>query len=89
MSYSGKPRPLWLVILLSGVTGLLYYRYYKWAIQEELRRYNGYGWSGALCLLPFVLGTVIPLLSRFWADLQGEDGKDPIADRLPLFFSNP
>ncbi|MBW4539186.1 MAG: hypothetical protein KME43_08560 [Myxacorys chilensis ATA2-1-KO14] len=157
MSHAGKPRPLWLVILLSGVTGLLYYGYYKWAIQEELRHYNGYGWSGTLCLMPFVLGVTIPLalarfdpdvptgfawasllgivwiyivqfrlyrtvntlhrqaglkeplivwwmfvpglnlvvglrqihfLSKFWAQIQGEDVKDPIADGLPLFFSN-
>jgi hypothetical protein len=66
----GKPRPLWLVILLSGFTGLLYYGYYKWVIQEELRRYQGYGWSGALCLLPFVLGVTVPLaLARFDPDV--------------------
>ena len=56
----GKPRPLWRVILLSVVTGMLYYGWYKWIIQEELRRYNGYGWSGTLCLLPFVLGVAVP-----------------------------
>lgn len=55
-----KPRPLWRVILLSAVTLLLYYGYYKWVIQEELRQYNGVGWSGALSLLPFVLGVAIP-----------------------------
>lgn len=153
----GVPRPLWQVILLSGVTGLLYYGYYKWIIQEELRRYNGYGWSGTLCLLPFVLGVAIPpalavfdpdvpswfgwffllgvawiyivqfrlyctvnqlyrnaglkeplivwwlfipglnlivglrqihFLSEYWARLQGQDIKDPIAGNLPIFFSN-
>ena len=52
----GKPRPLWQVILLSAASLLLYYGYYKWVIQDELRRYNGSGWSGALCLIPFVLG---------------------------------
>jgi hypothetical protein len=52
----GKPRPLWHVILLSAATLMLYYDWYKWVIQEELRRYNGYGWSGNLCLLPFVVG---------------------------------
>ncbi|PLZ94506.1 hypothetical protein CEN44_00590 [Fischerella muscicola CCMEE 5323] len=52
----GKPRPLWQVILLSVVTGMLYYGWYKWIIQEELRRYNGYGWSGTLCLAPFAEG---------------------------------
>lgn len=39
---------------------MLYYGWYKWIIQEELRRYNGDGWSGTLCLLPFVLGVVVP-----------------------------
>ena len=56
----GQPRPLWRVILLSVVTLMLYYGWYKWIIQEELRRYNGYGWSGTLCLAPFVLGVAIP-----------------------------
>lgn len=60
MSTLGKPRPLWKVILLSAVTGSLYYGYYKWIIQEELRNHNGKGWSGALCLLPFVMGVVLP-----------------------------
>ena len=44
----GKPRPLWRVILLSVATLMLYYGWYKWIIQEELRRYNGFGWSGTL-----------------------------------------
>ncbi|MGF1535859.1 MAG: hypothetical protein ACFB4J_05145 [Elainellaceae cyanobacterium] len=56
----GQPRPLWKVILFSGLTGLLYYGWYKWIIQEELRAYRGEGWSGTLCLAPFVLGVVIP-----------------------------
>lgn len=56
----GIPRPLWQVILYSGLTGLAYYGYYKWAIQDELRRYRGEGWSGALSLLPFVLGVALP-----------------------------
>ncbi len=30
----------------------------------------------------------IHFLSKFWAQIQGEDVKDPIADGLPLFFSN-
>ena len=42
----GQPRPLWRVILLSVVTLMLYYGWYKWIIQEELRRYNGIGCSG-------------------------------------------
>ncbi|MGK7899834.1 MAG: hypothetical protein AB4352_00195 [Hormoscilla sp.] len=56
----GKPRPLWRVLLLSAATFTLYYGWYKWIIQEELRQYNGYGWSGTLCLLPFMLGITVP-----------------------------
>lgn len=71
----GEIRPLWRVILLSGATFLLYYGYYKWMIQDELRRYNGKGWSGALCLLPFVLGVAVPqVLWRFDPDVPGEFG---------------
>lgn len=55
-----KPRPLWRVLFLSAATLMLYYGWYKWIIQEELRRYNGEGWSGTLCLLPFVLGVAFP-----------------------------
>lgn len=55
-----KPRPLWRVLVLSIVTAMLYYGWYKWIIQEELRRHNGYGWSGTLCLLPFILGVAVP-----------------------------
>lgn len=68
----GKPRPLWRVILLSVVSLLLYYGWYKWIIQEELRRYNGTGWSGTLCLFPFVLGVAIPQALRiFDPDVPG------------------
>ncbi|MEM8716970.1 MAG: hypothetical protein AAGE92_14550 [Cyanobacteria bacterium P01_G01_bin.4] len=64
------PRPLWQVIALSLATGLLYYGWYKWVIQEELRAYNGQGWPGSLCLFPFVLGvTVPPLLATFDPDV--------------------
>lgn len=67
-----KPRPLGQVILLSVATLMLYYGWYKWIIQEELRRYNGYGWSGTLCLAPFVLGIVIPQVLRiFDPDVPG------------------
>ncbi|MBD1822149.1 hypothetical protein H6F51_06530 [Cyanobacteria bacterium FACHB-DQ100] len=157
MSILGKPRPLWQVILFSGLTGLLYYGYYKWIIQEELRTYNGKGWSGTVCLLPFVLGVAVPqaltlfdpdapgwfgwfsllgiawiyivqfrlyhtvnelyerdglkpplviwwifvpglnlivglrqihFLSQYWAKLQGETVRDPIADPIPFLSSN-
>lgn len=68
----GKPRPLGKTIFLSGLTGLLYYGWYKWIIQEELRQYHGTGWSGTLCLLPFVLGAAIPQLLRiFDPDVPG------------------
>ena len=68
----GKPRPLWRVILLSVVSLMLYYGWYKWILQEELRRYNGTGWSGTLCLFPFVLGVAIPQALRiFDPDVPG------------------
>jgi hypothetical protein len=154
----GTPRPLWKVLLFSAATGLLYYGWYKWIIQEELRHYNRSGWSGTLCLAPFVLGVAIPqllrifdpdvpdafgwvsllgivwlysvqfklyrtvnalyhqaglkeplmvwwlfipglnlvvglrqihFLSQFWAQQQGTEVVDPIADRLPLLSANP
>lgn len=62
----GKPRPLTQVILLSGITGLLYYGYYKWTIQDELKahakQFGDNVWSGAVCIIPFVLGIALPLL---------------------------
>lgn len=63
---AGQPRPLWKVILLSTVTGLFYYGYYKWIIQEELRQYRGDGWSGSLCLAPFIIGLLLPQALRIW-----------------------
>ncbi|MBD2104820.1 hypothetical protein [Leptolyngbya sp. FACHB-261] len=65
----GKPRPLLSVILLSAVSGLLYYGYYKWVIQDELRSYTGSGWSGAVSLLPFVLGVAVPQALRLDPDV--------------------
>ena len=62
----GKPRPLGKVLLFSIATLMLYYGWYKWIIQEELRRYNGNGWSGTLCLAPFVLGVAVPQLLRIY-----------------------
>ena len=58
----GFPRPLWLVILASLSTGLLWYGYYKFAVEEELlqieldagkepRGLGGYGTLG-----PFTYG---------------------------------
>jgi uncharacterized protein (DUF1499 family) len=52
---------------LSAVTLLAYYGYYKWVIQDELRRYTGEGWSGAVCLLPFLAGVTLPPLLA-WLD---------------------
>ena len=68
----GKPRPLSRVLILSVVSGLLYYGWYKYIIHEELKRYNGYGWSGTLCLAPFLLGVIVPQLLRiFDPDVPG------------------
>ncbi len=81
----GKPRSLTSVILRSVASGLLYYGYYKWMIQDELKAYakqqsDGDSgvlsgalsdvWSGALCIIPFVLGIAIPLaLAKFDPDV--------------------
>ncbi len=55
---------------LSVITLLGYYGYYKWAVQEELRAYEGQGWSGNLCLLPFLIGVPLPpLLAHFDPDV--------------------
>lgn len=68
----GTPRPLCKVISLSVVTLMLYYGWYKWIIQSELRNYKGSGWSGTLCLAPFVLGVAVPQLLRiFDPDVPG------------------
>ena len=56
----GKPRPLNKVVLYSGISFLAYYGYYKWMIQDELRRYDHESWSGALCLIPFIIGVIFP-----------------------------
>jgi hypothetical protein len=61
----GVPRPLWLVILGSIPTGLLWYGYYKFAVEEELLRmeleagrepkgFGGYGTLG-----PFTYGMLL------------------------------
>ena len=72
----GKPRPLTRVILSSVVTGLLYYGYYKWTIQDELKAHaekmGDKVWSGAVCIIPFVLGIALPLLlAAFDPDVPG------------------
>ena len=58
----GKPRPVEKVMLYSGLSFLTYYGYYKWVVQDELRRYDGESWSGAMCLIPFIVGVLLPQL---------------------------
>lgn len=61
----GVPRPLWLVILGSVPTGLLWYGYYKFAVEEELlemeiregKTPKGFGGFGTLG--PFVYGCLL------------------------------
>ena len=64
-SVPGCPRPLWLVMLGSLPTGLLWYGYYKFAVEEELmqmelssgktpRGFGGYGSLG-----PFTYGMLL------------------------------
>ncbi|MGD1897087.1 MAG: hypothetical protein ACFB16_09065 [Phormidesmis sp.] len=68
----GKPRPMTQVILLSVATGLLYYGYYKWKIQDELKAHGQRVWSGAVCIVPFVVGVALPLLlAAFDPDVPG------------------
>jgi len=61
----GIPRPLWLVVLGSLPTGLLWYGYYKFAVEEELlelelaagktpRGFGGFGTLG-----PFTYGMLL------------------------------
>jgi len=68
----GVPRPLWLVMLASLPTGLLWYGYYKFVVEEELlqmeldsgkepRGFGGYGTLG-----PFTYGILLgPIASLF------------------------
>jgi hypothetical protein len=67
----GKPRSLSKVVLYSSLSLLAYYGYYKWVIQDELRRYDGQSWSGALCLIPFFVGVLLPqILWRLDPDVE-------------------
>ncbi|MBW4654166.1 MAG: hypothetical protein KME20_14180 [Kaiparowitsia implicata GSE-PSE-MK54-09C] len=71
-SFLGKPRSLGQVVRRSVLSGLVYYAYYKWMIHDELKRYQGHGWSGVLCLMPFLVGIVLPkLLQRYDPDVPG------------------
>jgi len=72
----GVPRPLWLVMLASLPTGLLWYGYYKFVVEEEMlqmeleagkepRGFGGYGTLG-----PFTYGILLgPLASML--DIPG------------------
>ena len=61
----GIPRPVWLTILGSVPTGLVWYGYYKFSVEEELYQYemqetgkvSGAGGYGTL--FPFVYGILI------------------------------
>ncbi|KAL7446489.1 hypothetical protein ACHAXH_008367 [Discostella pseudostelligera] len=61
----GIPRPVWLTILGSVPTGLIYYGYYKFSVEEELYQYelretgrvSGAGGYGTL--FPFVYGILL------------------------------
>jgi hypothetical protein len=63
----GIPRPVWLTILGSVPTGLVYYGYYKFCVEEELYQYelqesggtkvSGAGGYGTL--FPFVFGVLL------------------------------
>lgn len=61
----GISRPVWLTILGSVPTGLVWYGYYKFSVEEELYQYevqNGKlvtGCGGWGTLLPFVFGILI------------------------------
>lgn len=66
MASLGQPRPLWKVMLFSALTGLIYYGYYKWVIQDELKRYTGSDFSGAIALLPFLVGVTVPPALATW-----------------------
>lgn len=68
----GVPRPLWIVILASVPTGLVWYGYYKFCVEEELlqtelelgrspRGYGGYGTLGPFCY-GLALGPLAELL---------------------------
>jgi len=67
----GIPRPVWFTILGSVPTGLGWYGYYKFSVEEELYQYeiqNGQkvsGCGGYGTLFPFVFGIIIGLPLQF------------------------
>lgn len=56
------PRPLHKVILFSTATGLLWYGWYKFCVEEDLRETLSSGPGGYLALGPFVAGVLSPLV---------------------------
>lgn len=56
-----KPRPLYQVILFTITTNFLWYGWYKYCIEQELRKLTGEGPGGLGALLPFVVGVTSPL----------------------------
>lgn len=66
-----RPRPLYQVILFSLSTSLLWYGYYKYCIEEELRRKTGSGLGGIGVLAPFTIGISTPLYLPHDAALCG------------------
>lgn len=64
-----KPRPLWRVVVLSLASGLAYYGYYKYYLEEELKQLTGKGIGGFLTVAPFVAGITGPL----WVNFLGLD----------------
>jgi len=61
----GIPRPVWLTVLGSVPTGLVWYGYYKFSVEEELYQYEMQetgkvtGCGGYGTLFPFVYGILI------------------------------
>ena len=84
----GIPRPVWLTIAASVPTGLIWYGWYKFSVEEELFQYeletegrvSGCGGYGTL--FPFVFGVIIggPLA------LVGFPGGDAILEAAGLWI---
>jgi len=84
----GIPRPVWLTIAASVPTGLIWYGWYKYSVEEELFQYeletegrvSGCGGYGTL--FPFVFGVIIggPLA------LVGFSGGDAILEAAGLWI---
>lgn len=59
-SFPPRPRPLYQVMIFTITTNFLWYGYYKYCIEEELRRLTGEGLGGVATLLPFIIGVTSP-----------------------------